>query len=93
MKVVLAHLLPFCMLAVGCAQTGPTTGAAQGKSGRGVPAKCTACHLAPAEHSLVADRWPDYLKAHQRRLHLSDEDRAFLHDFLVGGELPRAQAP
>jgi hypothetical protein len=33
------------------------------------------------------------LKAHKRRLHLSDEDQAFLYDFLVGGELSPAKAP
>jgi hypothetical protein len=33
------------------------------------------------------------LKAHKRRLHLSDEEQAFLYDFLVGGELPTAKAP
>jgi hypothetical protein len=71
-------------LAAGCAQTQPTApGAAAG--GRQVPAKCTACHLAPKEGSLTAERWPAYLKAHQRRLRISDEERVFLYDFLVGG--------
>jgi hypothetical protein len=36
------------------------------------------------ERSLTAERWPAYLKAHQRRLRISDEERAFLYGFLVG---------
>lgn len=79
----------FLLPPAGCAETGHETGqgtvAAGSPGARHVPAKCTACHLAPAEHSLAAERWPAYLKAHRRRLHLSDEDQAFLYDFLVGG--------
>jgi hypothetical protein len=93
MKAALAALIVATILAAGCAQSKSTTVAAQGGGRRAVPAKCTACHLAPAEHSLAAERWPAYIKAHQRRLPLSDEDRTFLYDFLVGGELPRAQTP
>jgi hypothetical protein len=72
--------------AVGCAGTPPPRG--DSASSRQVPAKCTACHLAPREHSLQAERWPAYLKAHERRLRLSEQDRAFLYDFLVGGTPP-----
>jgi hypothetical protein len=82
--------------AAGCAGTGtpPTLGAAPLSSeARKAPGKCSACHLAPREHSLAAERWPAYLKAHKRRLHLSDEEQAFLYDFLVGGELSTAKAP
>lgn len=68
-----------------CARTQPT-GAAAGEPR--VPAKCTACHLAPKQHSLPAERWPAYLKAHERRLRLSEQEKAFLHDFLVGGPPP-----
>ena len=69
--------------AAGCAQAQPPAEASTGS--RHVPAKCTACHLAPKEHSLRAERWPAYLKAHERRLRLSNQEKAFLHDFLVGG--------
>jgi hypothetical protein len=68
-----------------CART-PATGDAAGN--RQVPAKCTACHLAPQEHSLQVERWPAYLKAHERRLRLSEQEKAFLHDFLVGSPPP-----
>jgi hypothetical protein len=47
-----------------------------------LPAKCTACHLAPKPGSLPEARWSTFLKAHQRRLRLSDQDKAFLHGFL-----------
>lgn len=85
--------LSLCLALAACAQTGPAPTAASPagtSTGRHVPAKCTACHLAPAEHSLSADKWPRYLKAHKRRLHLSDQDQAFLYDFLVGGTPPPA---
>jgi hypothetical protein len=79
-RVVAAFLL---FLGTGaCAETPPTVARSPAAPPR-VPAKCTACHLAPAEHSLAAERWPAYLKAHQRRLHLTNADESFLHDFLV----------
>ena len=73
------------LLLAGCAAPRP---APDPVATRTVPAKCTACHLAPAEHSLAADRWDRYLKNHRRRLRLTDEEKAFLHDFLIGGALP-----
>ena len=94
MRVVIAVWLLAASL--GCAQTGPapaTAVATESPQGRRAPAKCTACHLTPAEHSLAAEQWPTYLKAHKRRLHLSDEAQAFLYDFLVGGALPTAKVP
>jgi hypothetical protein len=75
-------------LAAGCAQTQPTADITPGR--RGVPGKCSACHLAPREHSLAAERWEGYLKSHKRRLRLSDEEKVFLYDFLVGGTPPTA---
>jgi hypothetical protein len=92
-----AASVAFLLIAVsGCAQTGttPTRGTAPPSAQvRQAPGKCSACHLAPREHTLDAERWPAYLKAHKRRLHLSDEEQAFLYDFLVGGELSAAKAP
>jgi hypothetical protein len=79
--MALALALP---CAAACTPTQPTASAAN----RGVPAKCTACHLAPREHSLRADRWPEYLRRHERRLRISDDERALLHDYLVGGPPP-----
>jgi hypothetical protein len=32
-------------------------------------------------------KWAGYLKAHRRRLRLTTDDEAFLHDFLVGPPL------
>ena len=75
------------LLSSGCAETRPADGPALAKR-RSVPAKCTACHLAPAEHSLAADRWERYLRNHKRRLRLTEEEKSFLHDFLVGGPPP-----
>lgn len=82
--------------AAGCAQTGSTQPhgtAPPASADRKAPGKCSACHIAPQERSLAAEKWPAYLKAHRRRLHLTDEDQTFLYDFLVGGELPTAKAP
>ena len=75
-------------LAVGCTQTQPAADITPVQ--RGVPGKCSACHLPPREHSLVAERWERYLKNHKRRLRLSDEEKTFLYDFLVGGTPPAA---
>jgi hypothetical protein len=77
--------LAACLLVAGCAAPRP---APEPIATRTVPAKCTACHLAPAEHSLAAERWDRYLKNHRRRLHLTDDEKAFLYDFLVGGAPP-----
>lgn len=82
-------LLMFCGLSA-CAAQQP---APNDVANRTVPAKCTACHLAPAEHSLPADRWDRYLKNHKRRLRISDDEKAFLYDFLVGGRLPPDRGP
>lgn len=92
-----ARLAISLVFAVGCAQTGPPAPSSQAtppsSQARKAPGKCSACHLAPTEHSLAADKWPAYLKAHRRRLHLSDDDQRYLYDFLVGGERPAAKAP
>jgi len=71
-------------LLAGCAQTQPvaTVGTA---AHRAAPGKCSACHLPPQEHSLAADRWERYLRNHKRRLRLTEEEKAFLYDFLIGG--------
>jgi hypothetical protein len=79
-------------LGAGCAAGTTTSASAAGPTAessqpRHVPAKCTACHLAPAEHSLAVGKWAGYLKAHRRRLRLTTDDEAFLHDFLVGPPL------
>lgn len=85
MQTTLVGMVLAALALAGCAATSPTPAPT---ANRAVPAKCTACHLAPAEHSLRADRWDRYLKNHKRRLRLSDEEKAFLHDFLVGGPPP-----
>jgi hypothetical protein len=71
----------------GCASTQPSGAAGER---RAAPGKCSACHLPPAEHSLGADRWERYLKNHKRRLRLTEEEKTFLYDFLVGGLPPAA---
>jgi hypothetical protein len=81
------------LVAGGCAQTTSTAAADVPNGRRGVPAKCTACHLAPAEHSLAAEKWQGYIKAHKRRLRLTEQEQSFLYDFLVGGERPTATTP
>jgi cytochrome c553 len=63
-----------------CAPTQP--GAGTGAAAR-APAKCAACHLAPQQGSLRAERWPRFLETHERRLRLTDADKALLHEFLV----------
>jgi hypothetical protein len=81
MKVWVAVFLA-CVCTVGCAETQPTAASTRSEHTR-IPPKCTACHLAPAEHSLAAVRWPAYLKAHRRRLHLTADDETSLYDILV----------
>ncbi len=89
-----AAVVAFLLVAgAGCAETGPPPTGTAPTQARKAPGKCSACHLAPEEHSLAAERWPAYLKAHKRRLHLSDEDQAFLYDFLVGGARPTVRTP
>jgi hypothetical protein len=83
MAMALALAIP---CAAGCAQSQPGVNSPTDR--RGVPAKCTACHLAPMEHSLPADRWERYLNNHRRRIRLTDQDKAFLHDFLVAPPQP-----
>jgi hypothetical protein len=80
-----AMAMTVALVALGAVACGATQSTAAGPAParRGVPAKCTACHLAPKEHSLAADKWPAYLKAHQRRLRLTDEEKDYLHDFLI----------
>jgi hypothetical protein len=65
---------------------------AQNPGNRALPSKCAACHPLPSQRSLAADRWPAYLKNHQRRLRLTESEKIFLYDFLVGGTLPVAEA-
>jgi len=77
------------ILLVGCAETQPTEYAMTAKQ-RTAPGKCSACHLAPKEHSLAATQWETYLKNHKRRLRLTDEEKAFLYGFLIGGTPPAA---
>jgi hypothetical protein len=91
MKLASVALL-LSVVPVSCAGTSPTVEGPSSVHAR-VPAKCTACHLAPAEHSLAAEKWPAYLKAHRRRLHLTTDEETFLYDFLIGGSPPTAQAP
>jgi hypothetical protein len=74
-----------------CAGTAPTA-AAQSGSSRSVPAKCTACHLAPKEHGLASASWTRFSQNHRRRVRLTAEERTFLYDFLVGGQLPADEA-
>lgn len=82
-------MLAFAVTLGGVTACGQTQSATAGSTaGRQVPAKCTACHLAPKEHSLAAERWPAYLKAHERRLRLSDQEKTFLHDFLIARPPP-----
>jgi hypothetical protein len=77
------------MVLAGCAGTQPPpSGTVPLEGKRAAPAKCSACHLPPREHSLVASQWPTYLKSHKRRLRLTDEEKAFLYDFLIGGSPP-----
>ena len=74
------------MLVAGCAgvpPAGPVT-----TSGHSAPAKCSACHLAPREHALPADRWERFVTNHKRRIRLTEEEKAVLHGFLVGGDPP-----
>jgi hypothetical protein len=77
------------MVWAGCAGPRPTVDPVSAGH-RSVPAKCTACHLAPQEHSLPAERWEKYLKNHKRRLRLTDDEKRYLYDFLVGGAMPLA---
>jgi len=87
-RIVVGVVVASALLA-GCAQTQPVE-STRTADRRAAPAKCSACHLPPQEHSLAAERWERYLKNHKRRLRLTDEEKAFLHDFLIGGPLPPA---
>jgi predicted small secreted protein len=87
-RIIIGIVLASALLA-GCAQTQPVATAGTAAH-RAAPAKCSACHLPPQEHSLAADRWERYLRNHKRRLRLTEEEKAFLYDFLVGGTLPTA---
>jgi hypothetical protein len=91
MKQFASAIALWMVFAQACAETQPGPRAQGGT--RAAPAKCSACHLAPKEHSLAADRWDNYLKNHKRRLRLTEEDKAFLHDFLVGGPPPAGAQP
>jgi hypothetical protein len=86
------RIMLLCLLLLGCAQA-PPPGGAPLSGERKVPAKCTACHLAPREHGLAPSRWDHFLKNHRRRIRLTREEKAFLYDFLVGGEMPPAPTP
>jgi hypothetical protein len=87
-RIVSRTVLAVCLLA-GCAETPPTESAMTAKQ-RTAPGKCSACHLAPKEHSLAATQWETYLKNHKRRLRLTEEEKTFLYDFLIGGTPPAA---
>jgi hypothetical protein len=69
--------------AMGCAPRQGATGVSVAGS-PSLPAKCTACHLAPKPRSLPGAHWSTFLKAHQRRLRISDADKTLLHGYLVG---------
>jgi len=85
-KVFVVTVLASALLA-GCAQTQPIATAGTAVH-RAAPAKCSACHLPPQEHSLTADRWERYLRNHKRRIRLTEEEKVFLYDFLIGGTQP-----
>ena len=89
MPRIVRHAVLSSVLLAGCAPTQPAE-SPKIADRPAAPAKCSACHLAPQEHSLAAERWERYLKNHKRRLRLTEEEKAFLHDFLVGGPPPTA---
>ena len=88
MRALLAGAGFALVFAKGCAENQPPESAAAGRQ-RTAPGKCSACHLSPREHSLPADRWQRYLENHRRRIRLTDGEKEFLHDFLVGEPLPQ----
>jgi hypothetical protein len=74
------------LVLAGCSQTQPPrTSAANSPA---APAKCSSCHLAPRRHGLASTKWQAFLKHHRRRIRLTDDEKAFLHDFLVGSDMP-----
>jgi hypothetical protein len=81
----LAYLL-LLALAAGCAAARLTEPPPAGQSS--APAKCAACHPAPRAHDVAPGKWEDFLRHHRRRIHLSDQEKATLHEFLVGRDLP-----
>ncbi len=87
MRALLAGAGFALAFATGCAGKQPPESAAAGGQ-RTAPGKCSACHLAPREHSLPADRWQRYLTNHRRRIRLTDGEKVFLRDFLVGEPPP-----
>jgi len=84
-----ACVLFIVVVVAGCAETQPA-GPSSATHARVAPGKCSACHLAPREHSLAVSQWETYLKNHKRRLRLTDEEKASLYDFLIGGTPPSA---
>ena len=92
MRALLAGAGFALAFATGCAGKQPP-GSAGNDGQHTAPGKCSACHLAPKEHSLPADRWQRYLENHRRRIRLTDGERLFLRDFLVGEPLPAAVGP
>jgi hypothetical protein len=79
--------LALSLLALACAEAQPTTASLNGNA-RLAPPKCASCHLAPREHSLATTRWPEFQRSHRRRIHLTDEEKVSLYDFLIGGAMP-----
>jgi len=90
MRAIDLALAALALLA-GCAQTQPAVSAGTSNQ-RVAPGKCSACHLAPQEHSLAVTQWEKYLKSHKRRLRLTDEEKTYLYDFLIGGTSPSAES-
>ena len=85
----LIHVVIALAVLAGCAETQPADTATVSDH-RVAPGKCSACHLAPREHSLASSQWETYLKNHKRRLRLTDEEKTYLYDFLIGGTPPAA---
>ncbi|HEX7507981.1 MAG TPA: hypothetical protein VF550_14480 [Polyangia bacterium] len=92
MPRIVFHAALASVLLAGCAPTQPAE-SAKIEDRPAAPVKCSACHLPPQEHSLPAERWERYLKNHRRRIRLTEEEKAFLHDFLVGGPPPASSEP
>jgi hypothetical protein len=86
----MARVLLMLMVLAECAAPPPPGVVPVGR--RTVPAKCTACHLAPREHSLASARWERFQQNHRRRVRLAPEEREFLFDFLVGDQRPTGNA-
>jgi hypothetical protein len=80
----LAAALPACGAPTASLTAGP------GASEHLYRARCSSCHALPVVQSLTRSEWEDVLPRMSDRAHLEPDERAAIHDFILGPDTASA---